>query len=196
MASPVATRTALFWVIPPLLIAILYTYISSTAIDINLRQCTALSLALGDKVLFPASTAYAQSTSSYWSKQEEALAPSCIVQPTSTDDVVTAIKTLTLSDKGDSSKCNFAVRSGGHTPWAGSANINDGVTIDLSSINSVTINNERTVAFAGAGAIWGDVYRTMDAQGLAVVGGRGSSIGIGGLLTGGDNVRNWLLSMS
>ena len=185
MASSFMARTALLWVSPPILIAIFFTCLFPTAVDIRSPQCAALSLALNKKISYPASSAYAQSSSSYWSKQEESLAPSCIVNPVNTNDVVTAVKTLALLNKGGL-KCNFAIRGGGHTPWAGSANINGGVTIDLRSIHDVTVNQNKTVAFVGAGAIWSDVYRKMDSLGLAVVGGRGSSIGVGGLLTGGN----------
>ena len=127
------------------------------------------------------------SSSSHWSKQEESLAPSCIVSPTSAKDVETAVKTLALLSKTGVLGCKFAIRGGGHTPWAGSANINGGVTIDLRSINKVSVNAEGNVTSVGAGAVWGDVYRAMDAKNLTVVGGRGSSIGVGGLLTGGES---------
>lgn len=93
---------------------------------------------------------------------------------------MTAVKKLTLS--------KFAIRGGGHTPWAGSANINGGVTIDMTSIKDVSVNQDQTIASVGAGAVWGDVYRKMDSLGLAVIGGRGSTIGVGGLLTGGDDL--------
>lgn len=189
MASFFATRTALLWLASPLLIAIFVTYLFPTAIDVRSLQCAALSLALDKKVSYPASSAYALSSSSYWSKQEEALAPSCIVTPSNTNDVVTAVKTLALLNKSGFLKCKFAIRGGGHTPWAGSANINGGVTIDMRSIRDVTVNQDKTVAFVGAGAIWGDVYSKMDSLGLAVIGGRGSSIGVGGLLTGGNEGR-------
>lgn len=197
MASSIAARTALLWIASPVLMAIIFMYLLPTVIGAGTLQCKSLSLALPQKVSYPASSGYAQSASSYWSKQEESLAPSCIVSPSSKEDVVTAVKTLTLLKKvtildkisllnrSVNLQSTFAIRSGGHTPWAGSANINGGVTIDLRSISQVTVNQGKTVAYVGAGAIWGDVYQTLDSLGLTVVGGRGSSIGVGGLLTGG-----------
>lgn len=186
MALSLATRRVLLWVVSPLLTAFSLAVLFRTTINSASLQCTALSYALNEKVSYPASTAYLNSSSSYWSKQEESLAPSCIVTPTSTSDVVTVIRTLTLLNKGGYLNSNVAIRGGGHTPWAGSANINGGVTIDMRSINDVEVNQEKTIASVGAGAIWGDVYRKMDSLGLAVVGGRGSSIGVGGLVTGGN----------
>lgn len=184
MFSFVIRRRLLRWSVISLLVAFAYISFPRTAINPSLFQCTALSLALPKKVAYPSSTTYSSSSSSYWSTQEESLSPSCIVTPISPTDVVTVIKTLNLLNKGGSG-CKFAVRGGGHTPWAGSANINGGVTIDMRSVSDVSISADRSVASVGAGAIWGDVYRRMDALNLTVVGGRGSSIGIGGLLTGG-----------
>ena len=56
--------------------------------------------------------------------------------------------------------------------WAGAANIQDGVTIDLSAINQVNISSNRMIASVGPGARWGEVYSKLDAMGLAVSGGR------------------------
>ena len=56
--------------------------------------------------------------------------------------------------------------------WAGSANIQGGVTIDLSSLNQVSVSKNRLVASVGPGARWGSVYSQLDAMGLAVAGGR------------------------
>ena len=38
---------------------------------------------------------------------------------------------------------------------------------------------------ADGGATWGDVYRKLDKTGLIAIGGRGTSLGVGGLITGG-----------
>ena len=134
MALPITTRGPLLWAIPPLLIAVLVAYFKfhHPAIDGGSSQCAALSAALNDKVSYPASTVYSQSSSSYWSKQEASLAPTCIVTPINTDDVVSAIRTLALADKNNGfPQPKFAIRGGGHTPWAGSASIDGGVTIDM-----------------------------------------------------------------
>ncbi|KAL8908960.1 MAG: hypothetical protein Q9207_000536 [Kuettlingeria erythrocarpa] len=81
--------------------------------------------------------------------------------------------------------CQFAIRGAGHTPWAGSANINNGVTIDMTSITAVHVDKTGTVVTVGAGARWSEVYRELDAVGLGVAGGRVSDVGVGGLITGG-----------
>ena len=43
---------------------------------------------------------------------------------------------------------------------------------------------------AGGGATWGDVYQKLESTGLISVGGRGTSLGVGGLTTGGWSFSN------
>lgn len=81
--------------------------------------------------------------------------------------------------------CKFAVRSGGHTAWAGAANIENGVTIDLSLLNTVVYDEEHSTASIGAGARWLSVYDALANYGVTVPGSRGGSIGVGGLTLGG-----------
>ncbi|KAL8786237.1 MAG: hypothetical protein Q9195_008293 [Heterodermia aff. obscurata] len=71
--------------------------------------------------------------------------------------------------------------------WAGAANIQDGVTIDLGQMNAVVVNNERTITRVGPGARWSDVYSKLSPMNLAVVGGRVSDVGVAGLTLGGGN---------
>ncbi len=87
-------------------------------------------------------------------------------------------------------ECYFAVRSGGHTPFAGSANIENGVTIDLSAMKDIRDHPDRSVTSIGPGAKWGDVYLHLDNLGLAVPGGRVSEVGVAGLTTGGMCIRS------
>jgi FAD/FMN-containing dehydrogenase len=77
------------------------------------------------------------------------------------------------------------VRGGGHTLNAGAANIDSGVTINLRSMNQVTVNKERSLVSVGGGAKWAEVYPVVDALKLATSGGRVADVGVGGLTTGG-----------
>lgn len=147
-------------------------------------QCEKLVAVLKSKVSFPNSSTYENSLSSYWSVQEESITPSCIVSPTSTVDVSIAVKVLTASVI-DKKICKFAVRSGGHTAYGGSANIQDGVTIDLSALNQLTISADKSLVAIGPGQRWANVYATLETHGLAVAGGRAGTVGVGGLATGG-----------
>ncbi|TAQ84198.1 hypothetical protein B7494_g7474 [Chlorociboria aeruginascens] len=144
--------------------------------------CEAISLLLPGKVSNPASATYLgeqNGTGAYWSLQEASLSPTCRVTPSSTLDVSVAVGVLSVG------RCQFAVRSGGHMSFAGAANIQGGITIDLSALDSVTPNAAGTQIAIGPGARWGNVYDQITPQSLMVVGGRVTSVGVGGLITGG-----------
>lgn len=55
----------------------------------------------------------------------------------------------------------------------------------MSAINQVTVSSDQSYTSVGPGNRWVDVYLKLDALGLAVLGGRVSSVGVGGLVTGG-----------
>lgn len=111
--------------------------------------------------------------------QETEILPSCIVQPASVEDVSVAVKTLASND------CSFAVRSGGHSPNAGAANIASGVTLDLASLDSIAVSSDGSTVSLGPAATWGEVYAALDPLGITVAGGRSGGVGVGGLATGG-----------
>ncbi|KAF2009349.1 putative oxidoreductase [Aaosphaeria arxii CBS 175.79] len=151
--------------------------------------CLALSTLLGNITAFPPEPSYISSLASYFSLQEASLQPQCIIFPESTNDVSIAVKTLTslyvdLKDDGKR-QCQFAIRSGGHTAWAGAANIDGGVTLDLRKLNSVHVNSHRETVSVGAGGSWDLVYSKLDPLDRSVNGGRTAGVGIGGLSTGG-----------
>ncbi|KXH39807.1 6-hydroxy-D-nicotine oxidase [Colletotrichum salicis] len=79
------------------------------------------------------------------------------------------------------------IRGGGHMTWAGDSNIGEGVTIDISLVNQVEYSSETKVASIGAGALWRDVYSALEPFGTTAPGGRTSTVGVAGFLTGGGN---------
>ncbi|KAG8664692.1 uncharacterized protein FPOAC1_013472 [Fusarium poae] len=148
---------------------------------VAMETCCASLEAKGLKhVYYPDSNGYKTRTESYFSVSSQ-LEPYCIVQPESAKDVSTIIKTLTAD-----TKCNFAIRSGGHTVWAAN-NINDGVTIDMGLMNKTTYVKNTKVAQIQAGSIWRDVYGALEPYGATAAGGRTSTVGVAGFLTGGGN---------
>lgn len=124
------------------------------------------------------------SLTSYWSQQEEQIHPQCIVSPTTSQDVSTAVKILSIPIRGET--CKFAVRSGGHTAFAGSANIENGVTIDLRALNEITLSRDRYLVTLGTGQRWGNVYAVLEKYRIAAAGGRAGGVGIGGSTLGGE----------
>ncbi|KAG8157342.1 hypothetical protein KVR01_012726 [Diaporthe batatas] len=135
--------------------------------------------ALSANVFYPNSTQYNSTQQSYWTLQESSIHPTCIVQPTTALQVGDAVSSLV------SRNCSFAIKGHGHAPSAGFANVDDGVTIDLTSMRSVELWGDGTVARVGAGASWLDVYAVLDQSNKTVAGGRNGAVGVGGLTVGG-----------
>jgi len=77
-------------------------------------QCTALSYFLPNKVAAVADARYAISLSSYYSGQEQSILPTCIVIPTSAQDVSTAVSILNIGFQAKIPGCKFAVRGAGY----------------------------------------------------------------------------------
>lgn len=162
---------------------------SHTIADIssNTRaQYDALAKVLPGKVLLPSDATYQASRTSYFSKQEEEISPGCIVKPLNTEDVAAAVKALASVYESSHGSAKFAVKGGGHTPWAGSASIQGGAVVDMTSIKAVTLNSDRNVTSVGGGARWSDVYSYLEPEKLAVSGGRAAQVGVGGLTLGGS----------
>ncbi|KAL8723689.1 MAG: hypothetical protein Q9181_007230, partial [Wetmoreana brouardii] len=144
-----------------------------------------LSQALPGKVFPPGAKEYEESLYSYFSAQESTIRPTCIVRPHTAADVATIVSHLVQANQLQGiGSCKFAIRSGGHTCFAESANTSNGITIDLRGMNSIKVSEDLSQVFIGPGASWGEVYRTLDPKGLAVPGGRQSQVGVGGLTLG------------
>lgn len=118
-------------------------------------------------------------TLSYFSLQQGSVVPTCLVKPTNADDV------LSIVTEADRYRCLFAVRSGGHSAIRGASNVQDGITIDMASINEVTVSKDRSSVVVGSGNTWLNVYSQLEPEGLVVLGGRDADVGVGGLLLGG-----------
>ncbi|KAK0629342.1 hypothetical protein B0T17DRAFT_490749 [Bombardia bombarda] len=131
------------------------------------------------RILLPASPEYAVRIDSYWSNSAK-LRPACILQPCSALEVASAVKALAAAGQ------KFAVRSGGCNFWP-SNNIENGVTIDLGQMGSISYDNESETVRIGPGARWGQVYERLAKFDRAVAGGREATVGIAGLVLGGGN---------
>ncbi|KAK6399734.1 hypothetical protein LTR95_019395, partial [Oleoguttula sp. CCFEE 5521] len=143
-----------------------------------------------DQVHFPSSPPYADAKSVYWSRQQSLLTPGCRFTPHGVQDVQLAVNHLKLTNT------SFAIASGSHSSNTGASNIDAGVTIDLSRLDEVTIADEGDAVWLGPGARWSDVYAKLEEEGLAVSGGGGGHVGVGGYVLGGGfswfaNERGW-----
>jgi len=70
--------------------------------------------------------------------------PTWIFLLESASDVSAAIKTF-VKAKGNQGACRFAIKSGGHTPWAGGNNVDGVIALDLSNINETAVAGDRSV---------------------------------------------------
>ena len=148
-------------------------------------QCSTLRSSLGeDKVSEVNETIYVQCQNSYYARQEQELSPNCVVRPAHSSDVARVVKTVSLLNLS-TSPTKLAIRGGGHSPNPGSANINNGITMDMRSMNAVTISSDKSIVSIGAGALWSEAYPMLDAMGLSISGGRLSNVGVAGLTLGG-----------
>ncbi|KAH8690132.1 hypothetical protein BGW36DRAFT_67618 [Talaromyces proteolyticus] len=135
--------------------------------------------------------------------QQQELRPICVAALETAQQIARAI-TIVKDEE-----CPFAVKSGGHTPYAGASNVQDGLVFDLRNLNTVELSEDKLTVSVGSGNRWIDVYSILERHGLAVAGGRVASVGISGFLLGGglslhnrkygwavNNVRNFEVVLS
>ncbi|KAJ4377188.1 hypothetical protein N0V83_000011 [Neocucurbitaria cava] len=142
--------------------------------------CTSLKVIFGDaKVESQDETAYDDVINYFWSTQQREPKPYCIFKPEKSIDVSTLVLLSRLT------QCPFAVRSGGHAAFAGASSADGGITVTFEKMKQIKLSGDKKIVSIEPGNLWYDIYTTLAADDLAVVGGRVSGIGIGGLTTGG-----------
>jgi len=164
-------------------------------------QCETIKSELSGKVEYPDTATYMK-TNTYWSARQD-LMPSCIVYPTSPEDVARTLWLVTNSSSP------FTVKSGGHTAFDGGSSIQDGVLIALENMRNISVSDDRGTVSIGPGNRWINVTQAAEPYGIAVVGGRSPLVGVSGFLLGGglsfllgkrgmgcDNVRNYQVALA
>ncbi|KAJ9604773.1 hypothetical protein H2200_010888 [Cladophialophora chaetospira] len=145
------------------------------------QACQTLASRFPKLVSFPGDRSYQSQQDLYWAANQADLTPTCRFAPTSSDEVSQFIIHLIDFDE----RIHFSIVSGGHATAFGASNLNGGITLDLSSLGSVTLADDRSYVEIGTGARWADVYELLDPLGLSIAGGRAGSVGVGGYLLGG-----------
>lgn len=146
--------------------------------------CQLVDSQIPGRVSYSGSSAYISSQSNYYTGEERDLEPGCVFRPTKTSDVSHFVKLVAASNS--TSTPEFAVRCGGHSFFAGAANIDGGVTIDLRSLDSFELSADQRTASVGGGSVWSEnVYPNLEPHNLTVAGGRITGVGVGGFVTGG-----------
>jgi len=137
---------------------------------------------LRGQVILPADSGYDQARA-VWNGAHDKH-PALVIRCAGTADVMKAV------EFARSQGLMVAVRGGGHS-IAGFSSSDGGVVIDLSDMNTVTVDPQHRRATAQGGATWADFDNETQAFGLAVTGGLVSTTGIGGFTLGGGI--GWLL---
>ncbi|KAK7953148.1 FAD-binding domain-containing protein [Apiospora saccharicola] len=137
-----------------------------------------LQQALPDsRFVFRGSEEYDDLNKTYQSALNVEIHPSCIFLPKSNEDISAFLKHVGL--RALSGEIPIAIYGAGCQPLRGCANVQNGITVNLSSLKGLTIGDGR-VSIA-AGERWGSVYEELGKKGLGVAGGRSAKSGIGGL---------------
>ena len=140
---------------------------------------------LAHLLFHPSDEGYSESVRSYWSNQEAEVRPAGILRPRSVSDVAEAVKLLSRANLESGFAAPFAVRSGGHQTWAGSANLAGGLNIDLRELKNFQTSSDGQLVMVGAGAYWEDLYNYLEPMNLSLPGARVAQVGVSGLALGG-----------
>ena len=103
--------------------------------------------------------------------------PRLILRPHGAADVIRAVGLARLSG------APLAIRGGGHSV-AGFSSMDDGIVLDMRSMNGIRVDPAAQTVRAQAGLNWGQLDRETQAFGLAVTGGRVTTTGIVGFTLG------------
>ncbi|KAH5563420.1 hypothetical protein HBI26_180750 [Parastagonospora nodorum] len=144
---------------------------------------TLLNDALPSKVLVPSDEQYGMSNSAYFTVFESDLKPAFIAQPTTPAEVSRILQAL--NPLLEQQLISIAVRGTGHTPFAGSANIAGGVTVDMRGLKGIALSDDKSTVEIGVGEKWASIYTELEKHGLTTAGGRVGRVGVGGLVLGG-----------
>lgn len=115
----------------------------------------------------------------YMFAQASDITPACNVLPADTEDVVLIVNVLREAG------ATFAVKSAGHSTYSTGSNVENGIVINLSQLKDIHISEDRKSVIVGSGCRFGEVYNKLENVNLSCVGGRASSVGVGGLVLGG-----------
>lgn len=149
--------------------------------SISEQSLAAFRDSFGGEVLAPGENGY-DTARSVWNGDIDRR-PALIVRPTDASQVAAAIS-YALAEGVE-----LSVRGGGHS-YAGHSVCDDGLMIDLSAMNAVSVDPQSRRARCGGGTTWLELDAATQEHGLGMTGGFISHTGVAGLTLGGG--MGWL----
>lgn len=143
--------------------------------------CTRLKDDLGaSKVSFPGlAPTWIDSTTHYYSHEQAANKPACVVAPTNATDVQAAVRAIRAAN------ATMAVKAGGHNTNNEWSSVAGGILLDLKNLNDKSYDQHTETGFYQPGNRWKDLYAYYGQYDRVIVGGRLGSVGSGLALGGG-----------
>ncbi len=118
-------------------------------------------------------------------------APSAVVFCQSIQDVSNAVRWARENNKP------LRARSGRHSYEAYSSLVKDGIIVDVSDMDTVSISADRATAVVGAGIVMAELFEALNQVGVTIPLATGKTVGISGLTLGGGfgvTTRKWGLT--
>ncbi|KAK7043896.1 hypothetical protein VNI00_008062 [Paramarasmius palmivorus] len=148
--------------------------------DAGQAACSSLVSLLGSELVQTQSGSdFQESVESPLNLVNNALIPACVIYPTNTSHVSTAMSAIYKA------KSRYAVLAGGHSAMKGWNAVAGGVLIDFRDMKQATYDAAKDSITLEPGMRWGETVAALAPQGVAPVGGRAAHVGSGFLLGGG-----------
>ena len=93
------------------------------------------------------------------------------------------MQTLSLGANVWSDRCQFGIRGGGHTPFEGAANIEQGILIDLLHLPSSGVSPDYETITVSPSTTWDQVYEELALYNRSTLGTKVAGVGVGGAAT-------------
>ncbi|KAF2270975.1 FAD-binding domain-containing protein [Lojkania enalia] len=157
----------------------LFTFILFNLPFVAGDTCSEVSNTSDIDIKLALSIEYFNEQNDYWSTRCGALKPSCILYPSSTEEVAAIVRILNQNNE------TFVIKSGGHNPNRHFASIDGGPLISTRDLNEVIFDPASMTVRVGPGNQWDEVQEALKDSGVTVVGGRIGEVGVGGYVLGG-----------
>ncbi|KAF7329797.1 FAD-binding protein [Mycena kentingensis (nom. inval.)] len=159
--------------------AALFPILASNNTQAAHHACNELKVTLGASIVQSSGPDYDYAASNAWNLENAEYTPTCIVFPSTSADVQTAMNAIFRA------RSAYAVQAGSHSAMKGWNTVQDGVLIIFSNMQNISYDAVADAITLEPGVHWHDAYVALEPYGVAPVGGRVGDVGTGLLLGGG-----------